>query len=69
VKQFAIKCFEYLHLDWKKYLKINKKLFRPSKTSVLTGDTKKIQKHLNFKIEYNLDALIKIMMDSELAKY
>jgi GDPmannose 4,6-dehydratase len=69
VKQFAIKCFQYLDLDWKRYLKINKKLFRPSKTSVLTGDTKKIQKHLNFKIEYNLDALIKIMMESEISKY
>jgi GDPmannose 4,6-dehydratase len=69
VKQFAIKCFQYLDLDWKRHLRINKKLFRPSKTSVLRGDTNKIQKFLNFKIEYNLDALIKIMMESEISKY
>jgi GDPmannose 4,6-dehydratase len=69
VKQFAIKCFKYLDLDWKRYLRINKKLFRPSKTSVLSGDTSKIQKYLNFKIKYNLDSLIKIMMESEISKY
>ena len=69
VKQFAIKCFQYLDLDWRKYLKVNKKLFRPTKTSVLIGDTSKAKKFLNFKIKYNLDNLIKVMIDSELKKY
>jgi GDPmannose 4,6-dehydratase len=69
VKIFAIKCFQYLDLDWKRHLRINKKLIRPSKTSVLSGDTSKIQKYLNFKIKYNLDTLIKIMMESEISKY
>ena len=68
VKDFAEKCFEYVGLNYKKYLKINKKFLRPSKTSVLVGDTKKIKKVLNFKIEYNLDKIIKTMMDHELKK-
>jgi GDPmannose 4,6-dehydratase len=60
------KCFKYVGLDYKKYLKTNKKFLRPTKTSVLVGDTKKIKKVLNFKIEYNLDRIIKTMMDHEL---
>ena len=53
-------------LNYKKYLKTNKKFLRPSKTSILVGDTRKIKKVINFKIEYNLDRIIKTMMDYEL---
>ncbi len=66
VKEFAEKCFKYVGLNYKKYLKVNKKFLRPSKTSVLIGDTSKIKKVMNFKINYNLDKIIKIMMDHEL---
>jgi GDPmannose 4,6-dehydratase len=68
VKDFMIKCFNYVGLDWKKYLKINKKFFRPTKTSTLIGKTDKAKKYFNFKINYKLDKLVKIMMDSELKK-
>ena len=66
VKEFAEKCFKYVGLNYKKYLKTNKKFLRPTKTSVLIGDTTKIQKIMNFKIKYNLDKIIQIMMDHEL---
>ncbi len=68
VKDFMIKCFKYVNLDWKKYLKINKKFFRPTKTSTLIGNTSKAKKVFRYKINYKLDDLIKIMMDSELNK-
>ena len=63
-----IKCFKFVGLDWKKYLKINKKFFRPTKTSTLIGNTNKDKKIFNFKIKYKLDDLIKVMMESELNK-
>jgi len=66
VKDFAEKCFKYVGLSSKKYLKINKKFLRPSKTSILVGNTKKIKKVIKFKINNNLDKIIKIMMDYEL---
>ena len=68
VKEFMIKCFKFVGLDWKKYLKINKKFFRPTKTSTLIGNTNKAKKVFNFKIKYKLDDLIKVMMESELNK-
>ena len=69
VEYFVKKCFEYVGLNYKNYIKIDKKLFRPSKTRNLLADTAKAKKDLNFKIKTNLNDLIKIMMDDELKKY
>jgi GDPmannose 4,6-dehydratase len=69
VEYFVKKCFEYVGLNYKKYIKIDKKLFRPSKTRNLLADTSKAKKDLKFNPKTNLDGLIKIMMDDELKKY
>ena len=66
VEYFAKKCFEYVGLNYKKYIKINKKLLRPSKTSTLIADTSKAKKVFNFKIETDLKKLISIMMENDL---
>ena len=68
VEYFVQKCFEYVGLNYRKYLKIDKKLLRPSKTVSLIGDTKKAKKAFNFKIETDLKKLISIMMDNDLKK-
>ena len=69
VEYFVKHCFDYVNLDYKKYLKIDKKLLRPSKTRVLRGDIKKAKKILKYKVNTDLRGLIKIMMDHELKKY
>ena len=68
VEYFAKKCFEYVGLNYKKYLRINKKLLRPSKNVSLIGDTAKAKKKFNFKIETDLDEIISIMMQNDLVK-
>ena len=59
----------YVGLDYKKYVKIDKKLIRPSKTSLLKGNTAKAKKAFRYKLKTKLNDLIKIMMDCELKKY
>ena len=66
VENFAKKCFKYVGLNYKKYLRVNKKLLRPSKTTSLIGDSTKAKKAFNFKIETNLDKIVSIMMDNDL---
>ena len=66
VENFAKKCFKYVGLNYKKYLRVNKKLLRPSKTVSLIGDSTKAKKTFNFKIETNLDKIVSIMMDNDL---
>ena len=66
VEYFVKKCFQYVGLNYKKYLKVNRKLLRPSKTLSLIGDTSKAKKAFNFKVETNIDKIISIMMDNDL---
>ena len=69
VEFFVKHCFLHVGLDYKKYIKIDKKLLRKGKTNILSADTKKKKKLINFKIETKLKKLIKIMMEAELEKF
>mgnify|MGYP001357254226 FL=1 len=69
VEKFAEECFKYVGLNYKKYLKIDKKLLRPAKTKNLRADFKKAKKILNYKVKTKIKQLIKIMMEEELSKY
>jgi GDPmannose 4,6-dehydratase len=69
VEYFLKNCFEHVGLNYKKYLKINKKLLRPSKTGILKGDTSKAKKIFNYTVKTRIKKLIKIMMNEELNKY
>ena len=53
VEYFVKNCFSYVGLNYKKYLKIDKQLLRPSKTNVLKGDTRKAKKCLIIKQKLN----------------
>jgi GDPmannose 4,6-dehydratase len=69
VEEFTNQCFKYLNLNYKKYLRIDKKLLRSNKTKNLTANLNKTKKVLKFKAKTNIKELIKIMMDHELKKY
>ena len=66
VEYFVKKCFEYVGLNYKKYIKINKKLFRVKKNSTLIGNTNKAKKFIKFKNKTNIEKLISIMMENDL---
>ena len=66
VRDFVQKCFAYVGLDYEKYVIIDKKLFRPSKTVSLVGDTKKARKVFRYRVKTNFDQLISIMMENDL---
>ena len=66
VLEFVKKSFNYVGLDYKKFIKIEKKLFRPSKTVSLVGNTNKARKILKYRTKTNLDKLISIMMENDL---
>ena len=66
VEYFLRKSFEFVGLDYKKYLVINKKLLRPSKNTTLIADTSKAKKMFGYKNNTSLDKLISIMMKNDL---
>jgi len=66
IQYFVRKSFEYLGLNYKKYLKIDKKLIRKVKNKTLVADNKKAKKFFKFKPTTSLDKLIKIMIQNDL---
>jgi GDPmannose 4,6-dehydratase len=66
VEYFVRKSFDYLGLNYKKYLRIDKKLLRKAKTKTLIANTSKAKKVFKFKPETDLNRLIKIMIQNDL---
>ena len=66
VEFFAKKCFEYIGLNYKKYLGVDKKLFRPKRNSTLVGNANKAKRLIKFKNKTNIQKLISIMMENDL---
>jgi len=69
VEKFTSECFKFVGLDYKKYLKVDKKLLRSNKTKNLKANLNKSKKILKYKVKTNIQDLIKIMMKNELEKY
>lgn len=70
VKDFCEYAFNLVGLDYKKYVVIDKKYFRPAEVDILMGDTTKAKEKLNWVPKVNVFDLTKMMVDSdmELAK-
>ena len=66
VEYFLKKSFEYVGLNYKNYLIINKKLLRRSKTATLVANTSKAKKIFNYKSKTSIDKIISIMMENDL---
>lgn len=66
VKEFCIKSFALLDLDWKKYVEIDQRYFRPSEVDQLLGDSSKAQKVLGWKPKVSFDQLVRMMVESDL---
>tara|TARA_B110000003_G_C16640978_1_gene530181 strand:- start:1040 stop:2065 length:1026 start_codon:yes stop_codon:yes gene_type:complete len=67
VKDFLKVAFEHVNLDWKKYVKIDKKFFRPTEVQTLLGDPSKAIKELGWNpSKTGFEKLVKMMVDSDL---
>jgi GDPmannose 4,6-dehydratase len=66
VRQFAKLAFEIADLDYKKYLKIDKKLLRPAEVNSLIGNCKKAKKILRWNSKISFNQLVKDMVESDL---
>ncbi len=66
VKDFAKLAFNLVDLDYKKYVKVEKKLYRPSEVDSLLGDCKKAKRELKWKPKYNFKKLVEDMVRSDL---
>ena len=66
VKDFTKLAFQLVDLDYKKYVKVEKSLYRPSEVETLLGDCRKAKKNLGWKHKYDFKKLVKDMVRADL---
>ncbi len=66
VRDFAKLAFKLVDLDYKKYVKVEQKLYRPSEVESLLGNCKKAKKELKWNPKYNFEKLVEDMVKADL---
>ena len=66
VREFVEETFGYLKLNYKKYVRIDKKYFRPIEVNHLWGDYSKAKKKLGWKPKTTFRQLVRLMVDADL---
>jgi GDPmannose 4,6-dehydratase len=66
VREFLEEAFSYQGLDWKDYVKIDPRYFRPTEVGDLQGDASKAKKKLGWEPKVKFKELVKLMVDADL---
>jgi GDPmannose 4,6-dehydratase len=66
VREFVQLTFESLDLDWKKYVEVDKRYFRPAEVDLLLGDNAKARRQLKWKPKVSFKQLVDMMVKSDL---
>lgn len=68
VREFCQEVFEYLDLDYDKYVVVDPDLFRPAEVPLLLGCADKAKKELGWEPEINFKQLVKMMVDVDIER-
>jgi GDPmannose 4,6-dehydratase len=66
VRDFVEAAFGHAGLDWRRFVKVDKKLIRPAEVNVLLGDSRKARKGLRWQPTMDFNGLVKLMMEADL---
>ena len=67
VREFLDEAFDHVGLNWKKYVEIDKRYFRPTEVDCLIGDSTKARKQLKWKPTVDFKQLVRMMVDADMA--
>jgi len=65
VREFLEVAFSHVDLDWKKYVEIDPRYFRPAEVELLIGDYSKAKKKLGWEPKTKFADLTKLMVDAD----
>ncbi|HEX3315845.1 MAG TPA: GDP-mannose 4,6-dehydratase [Gemmataceae bacterium] len=68
VQQFVEIAFGHVGLDWKKYVEIDPRFFRPAEVQLLLGDPAKAIRTLGWKPTYSFQMLVEEMVRTDLER-
>jgi GDPmannose 4,6-dehydratase len=66
VRDFVQEAFSFLGLDWKKYVRVDPALFRPTEVDFLLGDPSKAKEMLGWVPEVDFKNLVQMMVSAEI---
>jgi GDPmannose 4,6-dehydratase len=66
VRDFLGHAFGYLDLDWKDYVEIDPRYYRPAEVDVLVGDASKARRVLGWEPTIGFTEMVKLMIDCDL---
>ena len=69
VREFLTEAFSLVGLDWKKFVEIDERYFRPTEVELLLGDSSKAQRVLGWKPKTSFKELVKLMVEADLSTY
>jgi GDPmannose 4,6-dehydratase len=66
VREFLEETFGYLNMDWKKYVDIDPRYYRPTEVDVLQGDFSKARREMGWEPKVRFKELVRMMVDHDL---
>jgi GDPmannose 4,6-dehydratase len=66
VKEFVEIAFNFVDLDWKDYVVIDKRFYRPAEVHLLMGDYSKGKMKLGWEPKVRFEEIIKMMMEADM---
>ena len=68
VKEFCEEAFGHAGLDWRRYVEIDERYFRPAEVDILVGDASKAKKVLNWEPATKFKGLVQLMVDADIER-
>lgn len=69
VREFAKLAFEIVGLDWKKYVRTDRRFFRPLDVDRLCGDYSKAKKLISWEPKVKFEQLVKVMLEADIRRW
>ena len=66
VEEFLDQAFGYLDLDWKQYVEVDPRYYRPAEVELLLGDASKAKRVLGWEPKVGFEELVRLMVDHDL---
>jgi GDPmannose 4,6-dehydratase len=66
IRDFLDEAFGYLNLDWKNYVEIDPRYYRPTEVDILVGDSSKARRELGWKQRVTFKELVRMMVDADM---
>jgi GDPmannose 4,6-dehydratase len=67
VREFLEEAFPGVELDWRNYVEIDPKYYRPAEVDLLIGDAGKAKKKLGWEPKTTFKELVRLMLEADMA--